>query len=289
VLGLSQQGLPEVFGYWGELMAAAKAKELGAVGAGGDLYADGALGSRTASLREPYVDGAGCGMAFVTERQVAEHLVDCVRVGVQGGFHAIGDAAIATVLAGFAGAARSVGVERLRAGRHRIEHVELVDKAMIARLVEFGVVASVQPVFDRLWGGPGRMYEQRLGLARAMASNPIGAMHATGVALAFGSDSPVTPVDPWAAVSAAAAPRNPVFRMSVRAAFAAHTRGGWRTVGRDDVGVLAPGASATFAVWDTPAGVENGLPVLLAAVGEPVPARPVCRRTVLHGRTIFEE
>jgi hypothetical protein len=228
-------------------------------------------------------------MAFVTEQQVAEHLVDCVRVGVQGGFHAIGDAAISTVLAGFAVAARSVGVDRLRAGRHRIEHVELADKAIIARLVEFGVVASVQPVFDRLWGGAGRMYEQRLGLSRAMASNPIGAMHATGVALAFGSDSPVTPVDPWGAVSAAAAPRNPVFRMSVRAAFAAHTRGGWRTVGRDDVGVLAPGASATFAVWDTPAGVENGLPVLLAPVDGPVPAPPVCRRTVLHGQTIFEE
>jgi len=304
VLALSGQGLPQVFGYWGELFAAAKARDLGAVGAAGDLYADGALGSRTASVRHPYHDGAGgCGEAFVTAEQAAEHLLDCMRVGVQGGFHAIGDAAIETVLDGFAIAAKSVGVDEVRAGGHRIEHVELADKAMIARMVEFGVIASVQPVFDALWGGTDRMYAQRLGAERALVSNPIGQMHATGVLLAFGSDSPVTPLDPWSAVVAAAAPRNPAYRMSVRAAFAASTRGGWRAAGVDGTGVLVPGASATFAVWDTPGGqssvrsrvaagrldgVQGGLPVLLPDAEGVAPARPVCRRTVLHGETIFE-
>ncbi len=304
VLALSGAGLPQVFGYWGELGGAARAKELGAVGAAGDLYADGALGSRTASLRSAYADGDGCGEAFVSAEQAGAHLVDCVAHGVQGGFHAIGDAAIEAVLDGFALAAKQVGVDRLRQGRHRIEHVELVDKAMIARMVEFGVVASVQPVFDALWGGPDRMYAQRLGVQRAMATNPIGAMYAVGVPLAFGSDSPVTALDPWAAVVAAAAPCNPVYRMSVRAAFGASTRGGWRAAGVDDAGVLSPGKSATFAVWETPAGVQEqssgasatasgwsdgGLPVLLAGADGEVPARPVCRRTVLHGETIFEE
>ncbi|MBU2665441.1 amidohydrolase family protein [Actinoplanes bogorensis] len=289
VLALSGQGLPRVFGYWGELGGALKAKELGAVGAAGDLYADGALGSRTASVREPFLDGhGGCGEAFVTAEQAAEHLLDCVTVGVQGGFHAIGDAAIETVLEGFALAAKTVGVDAVREGRHRVEHVELIDKAMIARMVEFGVVASVQPVFDALWGGPDRMYAQRLGVERAMTSNPIGAMYATGVQLAFGSDSPVTPLDPWAVVVAAAAPRNPVYRMSVRAAFAASTRGGWRAALVDDAGVLAPGAAATFAVWETPAGVREGLPVLLPDAEGATPDRPVCRRTVLDGETIFE-
>jgi predicted amidohydrolase YtcJ len=295
LLALSGQGLPQVVGYWGELGGAARARELGAVGAGGDLYADGALGSRTASVREAYRDGAGCGEAFVTAEQAGAHLLDCIETGVQGGFHAIGDAAIEAVLDGFAFAADRVGVDRLREGRHRIEHVELADKAMIARMVEFGVVASVQPVFDALWGGADRMYAQRLGVERALASNPVGAMYAVGVALAFGSDSPVTALDPWAAVVAAAAPRNPAYRMSVRAAFGASTRGGWRAAGIDDVGVLSPGRSATFAVWETPAGVDvgsrvaAGLPVLLAGVDGEVPKRPVCRRTVLHGETIFEE
>ncbi|MEU4694050.1 amidohydrolase family protein [Actinoplanes sp. NPDC023714] len=290
VLALSGRGLPRVYGYWGELGGAERARDLGAHGAAGDLYADGALGSRTASVRQPYLDGDhGCGEAFLTAEQVGDHLLDCVRIGFQGGFHAIGDAAIATVLDGFALAAKQVGVDRLRAGHHRIEHVELVDKAMIARMVEFGVIASVQPVFDALWGGADRMYAQRLGVDRALATNPIGAMHATGVALAFGSDSPVTALDPWAVVVAAAAPRNPVYRMSVRSAFAASTRGGWRAAGLEEGnGVLAPGYAATFAVWDTPGGVQGGLPALLPDADGATPPRPVCTRTVLSGETIFE-
>jgi predicted amidohydrolase YtcJ len=289
VLALSGMGLPRVYGYWGELGGARRARDLGAVGAAGDLYADGALGSRTASVRRPYHDGDhGVGEAFVTAEQAAEHLLDCMRVGVQGGFHAIGDAAIEAVLEGFAIAAKAVGVDELRAAGHRIEHVELIDKPMIARMVEFGVTASVQPVFDALWGGSSRMYAQRLGVERALASNPIGAMHAIGVTLAFGSDSPVTALDPWSVVVAAAAPHNPVHRISVRSAFAASTRGGWRAARVDGVGVLAPQAEATFAVWETPGGVQGGLPVLLADIEGVVPARPVCRRTVLAGETIFE-
>jgi predicted amidohydrolase YtcJ len=283
-LGGTGNGLPEVYGYWGELMSAEKAKRMGAVGAGGDLYADGALGSRTAHLREPYLDSpdATRGHGYVTADQVGEHLVDCVRHGVQGGFHAIGDQAISTVLDGFAAAAAVVGLERLRAGRHRIEHVEIVDKAIIGRLVEFGVVASMQPAFDRLWGGTNQMYAQRLGVERSLEANPMAAMHGVGVALAFGSDSPVTPLDPWGSVRAATAHFNPAYRMSVRAAFAAHTRGGWRAVHRDDEGVLQPGASATFAVWRA-GDLAGGLPALQAGAD-----LPECRRTVLRGVTIFD-
>ncbi|OON27206.1 amidohydrolase, partial [Micromonospora sp. Rc5] len=182
----------------------------------------------------------------------------------------------------------------LRAGRHRVEHAELMSRRLIAGFVEFGIVASMQPAFDRLWGGAGRMYEARLGLSRSLESNPMGAMHSVGVALAFGSDSPVTPLDPWGSVRAAAAHHNPVQRMSVRAAFAAHTRGGWRAVHLDNEGVLALGAPATFAVWDSPAGVDRGLPVLqaedpeLRSAGDPTPL-PVCRATVLRGDVIYEE
>ncbi|MEU5566254.1 amidohydrolase [Micromonospora musae] len=294
LLGISGAGVPEVYGYWGELGGAARARELGAVGAGGDLFADGALGSRTAHLSQPYLDGDGAGHGYLSAEQVREHLLDCAAHGLQGGFHAIGDAAIGTVLEGFAGAVRQLGVERVRAARHRIEHAEIMDKRLIAGFVEYGIVASMQPAFDRLWGGAGRMYESRLGLARSLASNPMGAMHGVGVALAFGSDSPVTPVDPWGSVRAAAAHHSPAQRMSVRAAFAAHTRGGWRAVHLDNEGVLALGAPATFAVWDTPAGVDRNLPVLLAEDPElrgpqdPTPL-PVCRRTVLRGDVIYEE
>lgn len=294
-LALSGDGGPEVYGYWGELSGAARARELGAVGAGGDLFADGALGSRTAHLSEPYSDGANgaCGHGYVTSEQIRDHLLDCARHGMQGGFHAIGDAAIATVLAGFGEAARTLGVDRLRAARHRVEHAEIMSKRLIAGFVEYGIVASMQPAFDRLWGGEDRMYAQRLGVSRSLESNPMGAMHGVGVTLAFGSDSPVTPLDPWGSVRAAVAHFNPAQRMSARAAFAAHTRGGWRAVFRDDEGVLAPGAPATFAVWWAPAGIDRGLPVLVASEVElrgpadPTPL-PVCLRTVLRGQVIYE-
>jgi len=285
-------GVPRVFGYWGELGAATKARELGAVGAAGDLYADGALGSQTAHLSSPYLDaGGGCGYGYLTTEQVTEHVVDCVRHGVQAGFHAIGDAAIRTVLAGYAAAAATVGLDRLRAGRHRVEHIEIVDRGLIRQLVELGVVASMQPAFDRLWGGEDGMYAQRLGVARSMASNPIGAMAGVGVALAFGSDSPVTPLDPWGTVLAATRHHNPAQRISVRKAFAAHTRGGWRAVHRDDDGVLAPGAAATFAVWDGLTDLASVGASLGAGPGTALGADaplPACRRTVLDGRVIYD-
>jgi len=283
------EDLPQVFGYWGELSAAAKALDLGATGAAGDLWVDGAIGSHTAFLRSSYVDDAdgGVGFGYVTADEVAAHLVDCTRHRTQGGFHAIGDAAIATVLKGFAVAEDVVGLDRLRAGRHRMEHAEVLDNELIAGLVRYGVTASVQPAFDRLWGGETGMYARRLGRQRALAANPLAALAGVGVAMAFGSDSPVTPLDPWGAVRAAANHHNGAQRMSARAAFAAHTRGGWRAAKRDDEGLLTPGAPATFAVWDA-VNVHNGLPVLSPAEPEgPMPELPKCRLTVLRGTVLF--
>jgi predicted amidohydrolase YtcJ len=288
VLELGREpGLPDVYGYWGELGAALKARELGATGAGGDLYADGALGSQTARLRAPYLDAqeaAGadrCGHAYVTAEQAGAHLIDCTELGVQGGFHAIGDAALDAVIGGFRIAASRLGVDRLRAARHRVEHAEILDKALIAGFVEYGVMASVQPAFDRLWGGEHAMYAQRIGVERALASNPIGSLAGVGVSLAFGSDSPVTPLDPWGTVRAAMNHHNATQRIGVKTAFAAHTRGGWRAVHKDDEGKLVPGASATFAVWALPADLAHGLPALIDEI-------PTCRRTVARGHTIFD-
>lgn len=290
---------PEVFGYWGELGAVETAARLGAVGAGGDLFVDGAIGSHTACLHAPYADADHTGTAYLSAEQIADHVAACTEAGLQAGFHAIGDAAVGAVLDGVRAAGERVGAARVKAMRHRVEHAEALDDGTIAAFAELGLTASVQPAFDAAWGGPDGMYVQRLGAERAAALNPFAALLRAGVPLAFGSDAPVTPLDPWGTVRAAAFHRTPEHRISVRAAFTAHTRGGWRALGRDQDGVLVPGAVASYAIWavdelvvqapDTrvagwstdPRSGTPGLPDLTP--GHPLPA---CLRTVVRGRTV---
>ncbi|MFF4252933.1 amidohydrolase [Streptomyces sp. NPDC001663] len=298
----AEQAGPRVVGYWAEQADAgvARARELGAVGAAGDLFVDGALGSHTACLHTPYSDAEHTGTAYLDAAAVAAHVVACTEAGLQAGFHAIGDAAVTTVVEGVRAAAEKVGLARVRAARHRVEHAEMLTPETIAAFAELGLTASVQPAFDALWGGEDGMYAQRLGAERARTLNPFAALLRAGVPLAFGSDSPVTPLDPWGTVRAAAFHRTPEHRVSVRAAFTAHTRGGWRAIGRDDAGVLVPGAPADYAVWRTdelvvqapddrvarwstdPRSGTPGLPDLT-----PGQDLPVCLRTVVGGRTVF--
>ncbi|MEU7042224.1 amidohydrolase family protein [Streptomyces varsoviensis] len=296
---------PRVFGYWAEAITEAKEadriRELGAIGGAGDLFVDGSLGSHTACLHEPYADATHTGVAHHDAAAIVAHVAACTEAGLQAGFHAIGDAAVAAVVEGVRAAADRVGLARIRAARHRVEHAEMLTPESIAAFAELGLTASVQPAFDAAWGGEDGMYAQRLGRERARTLNPYAALLRAGVPLALGSDSPVTPLDPWGTVRAAAFHRTPEHRVSVRAAFTAHTRGGWRAVGRDDAGVLVPGAPADYAIWETgdlvvqvpdsrvadwstdPRSGTPGLPDL-------TPGRqlPVCVRTVVGGRTVHE-
>jgi predicted amidohydrolase YtcJ len=275
--------LPEVIPYWGELGGVERARELGALGAAGDLFADGAIGSHTACLRTAYADLDTSGFAYLTASQVRDHAVACTRAGIQAGFHAIGDGAMEAVVRGFQEAADIVGTQAMRQVRHRIEHAEMIEPWMVATMARLGVYASVQPAFDRLWGGATGMYAHRLGPARALTLNPYAAMQAGGVVLALGSDSPVTPLDPWGTVRAAVFHHVPEQRMSLTDAFAAHTVGGWRVARRDAEGALERGAPATYAVWDTASADGTDLPDL-----SPEADMPRCLRTVTRGQTIFE-
>ncbi|MEV1122006.1 amidohydrolase [Actinosynnema sp. NPDC049800] len=289
--------LLDVAGYWGGLDPV----DLPVRGLAGDLFVDGALGSRTAALCEPYADADTTGALYLDADAVAEHLVACTRAGLQGGFHVIGDAAVATVVDGFTRAAAIVGAPALAARRHRLEHLEMITGEQAARLASWGVVASVQPLFDHEWGGTDGMYARRLGVERGTALNPFSRLAAAGMILALGSDAPVTAVDPWAAIKAAVHHRTDGHGLSPRAAFNAHTRGGWRAAGVDDgvTGTLQPGAPATYAVWEAgelevaapdsrvqrwSTDPRSRVPALPALDG---PA-PTCLRTVLRGRTVYD-
>ena len=128
----------------------------------------------------------------------------------------------------------------------------MVTADQAAKLGAWGVIASVQPNFDALWGGGDGMYARRLGAERGGQLNPLALLASQGVPLALGSDAPVTGLDPWVSVRAAVNHHTPGSAVSARAAFAAATRGGWRASGVRDgqPGTLVPGAPASYAVWD---------------------------------------
>ena len=269
---------PSVFPYWGEPGPSGvdTARELGALGAAGDLFADGSIGSHTACFSESYVDAPGeHGHRYLSVDQIREHVVLCTRAGLQAGFHAIGDAAV--------GRGRRRDGRRGRGGRRgRVPGRRAPGRApragaeeAAATLGRLGVVASVQPAFDALWGGDRGLYTDRLGAQRSLASNPFARLAAAGMPLAFGSDAPVTPLAPWEGVRAAVHHHAPESRVDTATAFAAHTAGGWAAARRPG-GTLTPGAPAHLAVWDT-----AEFPDLTAPP-------PRCLRTVASGRTIWE-
>ncbi|QTE27839.1 amidohydrolase [Pengzhenrongella sicca] len=309
-------GLPHLVGYRGELCEttddarAILAAIPGLTGIGGDLNVDGSLGSHTAALRTPYRDrptgptgAAGSGSLYLSAEQICNHLAAVTRAGVQAGFHIIGDRAMDEFLIGLRAASDVEGLAAIRRAGHRVEHAELVDAPTLAALVLLGIRLSVQPAFDAAWGGPDGMYAARLGASRAAALNPLADLVAAGVPMAFGSDSPVTPFDPWAAVSAAVTHHEPDQRISARAAFRAHTRGGWRLAGLDHTGAgeIRVGAPAHLALWRAEhlvvqaadgrvsswsTDARAGSP-LLPEVG-PDAAPPVCLRTVRAGVVIHD-
>jgi predicted amidohydrolase YtcJ len=248
----------EVVGYWGEqVTTAAQARDLidrtDARGLAGDLFVDGALGSRTAWLHQPYADAPDrCGNCYLDVDAVTAHLHACTEAGVTAGFHVIGDAAISAVMTALERVVDQFGAPAVAGCGHRLEHLEMVTDDQAARLGSWGVFASMQPNFDALWGGEDGMYVQRLGLDRGTKLNPFSLLASQGVPIAFGSDSPVTGLNPWATLRAATHHRTPGSAISARAAFAAATRGAWRAGGARDglSGTLVPGAPASYAVWE---------------------------------------
>jgi predicted amidohydrolase YtcJ len=295
----------EIVGYWGEQAASAEqARALidrtGARGLAGDLFVDGALGSRTAWLHKPYADAPDCcGNTYLDGDAIFAHLRACTEAGITAGFHVIGDAAVTAVVDALERVVEEFGAPAVARCGHRLEHLEMVTAEQAARLGKWGVFASMQPNFDALWGGDTGMYAQRLGPERVSALNPFALLASQGVPLAFGSDSPVTSMNPWATVRAATGHHTPRSALSARAAFAAATRGAWRAAGVNDglTGTLVPGAPASYAVWEAdelevraPADAvqrwstdqRSRVPALPRLDG----ALPTCRQTVHRGVVI---
>ncbi|MCU1548965.1 MAG: amidohydrolase [Arthrobacter sp.] len=300
--------VPEVLPYWGQLASSAEQAQsildglgVSVLGLAGDLNIDGSIGSRTAALRADYSDAPGeRGGLYLSVDEAAAHLAACSLLGIQAGFHVIGDAGLDAALDALDRAAAEVGEQRIRAAGHRFEHVEMADPDAVGRLAKYSVTVSAQPVFDAAWGGEESLYQQRLG-SRRRGMNPFASFYAAGVPVCFGSDTPVTPLRPWSSVRACLEHNTPEERLSARAAFLGHTRAGWRAARYRNpmAGQLVPGAPASFAVWEVEelmVQVADGrvqswstdprarTPLLPAL---DTGADPVCLQTVRDGRVLF--
>ncbi|MFU7527694.1 amidohydrolase [Qipengyuania sp. ASV99] len=161
------------------------------------LYVDGALGSRGATLKQPYSDEPGTsGLALTTPAQLRNRMSRAALDNFQTAVHAIGDAANADVLMAIEELSESYTGDR----RWRIEHAQIVDVADLPRFGQLGVIASMQPLHqtsDRTMA-EARLGEDRLGGAYAWRS-----ILEVGGRLAFGSDAPVEPADVFAGIAAA--------------------------------------------------------------------------------------
>ncbi|MFG0246650.1 MAG: amidohydrolase [Phycisphaerales bacterium JB052] len=167
--------------------------------AGGKIFVDGTLNSRTAWMLHPYADGhpdRPNGTPMMTPAQIEEALCTCKDSGLPIAAHAIGDAAVRAVL----DAIEKTGCDHSGC---RIEHAELIDEADLRRFVEQGVKVSLQPchllpdiealrraVPDRL---------DRVLPIRSLLKSGL----APGVDLLFGSDVPIVGADPLDSVQAA--------------------------------------------------------------------------------------
>ena len=156
------------------------------------FFADGALSTGDAWLSEPYADAPtrpgtpSLGRPAHEPAELAERLLRAHLVGWQLATHAIGDAAVAATLTAYSAALRAAPRSD---HRHRVEHAMLLDTALVAELVRLGVVAVIQPEFV---AATGDLYRARLGPDRAARIYDYRTWLDAGLAIAFGSDRPIT-------------------------------------------------------------------------------------------------
>jgi predicted amidohydrolase YtcJ len=221
----------------------------------GELYSDGALGSRGALLKAPYADDPrNSGNARLSGTQLRNIMSRAAMDHFQVAVHAIGDAANAEVLDAIDDLSKDFTGDR----RWRIEHAQIVDPADLPRFAQHGIVASMQPVHqtsDRL------MAEARLGPDRLAGAYAWRSMLQNGVPLAFGSDSPVEAPQPFVGMAAAVSrqdangeppggwqPQQTITREQALAAYTAGAAYAGFAEGR--FGELKPGQRADFLFVD---------------------------------------
>lgn len=236
---------------------------------GAKFFVDGALGSKTALMLEPYEGTSDCGVMIHGRDVLSERVPLALAAGLTPVAHAIGDAAcrlLLDVLEATESQWRELGL------RPRLEHAQHLQADDLARLARLGVTASLQPIhltFDAA------IIPRLLG-SRADRAFVTRDLLAAGVPLAFGSDVPVAPPDVLAGLRAAVTRHGqggqafqPEQALTIMEALAAYTSGAARAIGREESsGQLRDGFDADLVVLSAdPRSSLDGLQVLQTVKG----------------------
>jgi predicted amidohydrolase YtcJ len=220
------------------------------------MFADGALGPRTAAMLAPYEgEPDNYGIATFEREALFETVLKCNQNGLAAVVHAIGDRANHDVLDAFEVSKRQTSNVKPRL-RNRIEHAQCLHPDDVARFAQLGVIASVQPIHatqdmdmaEAHWG------------PRSANAYVTRALRDGGARLAFGSDAPVENFAPLVGIHAAVTRRRasgapgpdgwyPEQRVTVEDAIHAYTLGAAYAGGMErEVGSLEPGKLADLVV-----------------------------------------
>ena len=255
------------------------------------VFLDGVVESRTAAMLAPY-EGAGAGDPRPRghprwepdEFTAAVLLAD--RHGWQVQAHAIGDGAVRLALDAFDAAARTNGV---RDRRPRVEHIETVDPADVARFGRLGVIASMQPYHADPAPNLLEVWARQIGPERASRGWVWRSILEAGGRLAFGSDWPVVSSDPRLGLNMAVnrtTPEGlpaggwlPAQRLDIAQALEAYTAGSaFAEFAEGRKGALRPGMLADLTVFDRDLLTRPATEVLQASV----------RATVVGGSIVYD-
>ena len=161
------------------------------------MFMDGVVDSRTAYMLQPYPGTEITGEPLFEPERFKEICLAIAARGLQIAVHAIGDGAVRTTIDGY----EAAGQGDLR---HRIEHIELIDKSDIPRIGALGIVASLQPPHP-----PGAMdfpmstMETVIGRNRWQDAYLCRTLAEAGAKVVFASDWPVTDVSVMRGLKAA--------------------------------------------------------------------------------------
>lgn len=254
-------------------------------------FLDGSLGSHTAALLEPYADDPkNSGLSHYDPAKLNDMAKERALAGFQLGFHAIGDKAVQMALDAFAEAEKAAREAHVKGAsgtdefRLRVEHAQVTTPQQITRFSQLKVVASMQPshlLSDMRWA------QDRLGPKRAATSYAWLSFLNKNVPLAFGTDYPVEPVNPFRGLYAAVTRKSedgkqeyfPQQRLTIDQAIHAYTVGSaYAQFEEKEKGEIVPGMLADFVVLDRDVTAVSAEKLLGTKV----------LRTVVGGKTVYE-